>query len=96
MPRTAAGTSAQPLVDVLDRVLTKGIVILYEIDVSIAGLRVVEITGRTVVLSLETYTKMTEPPPAADASDALMDAVTAYLKRLPGGDLPEGDLSGSV
>jgi len=77
----------RPLIDVLDRVLSKGIVILYDVDVSIAGLRVLEVSGRTVILSLETYTKMTEPPTHdAEASDASMEAVTAYLRRLPVGE----------
>jgi len=74
-----------PLLDVLDRVLAKGIVILYDVDVSVAGLRIIEISGRTMMMSLETYMKMTEPQPAdRESSEALISATDAYLSRLPG------------
>jgi gas vesicle protein GvpA/GvpJ/GvpM family len=75
----------RPLLDVLDRVLAKGIVILYDVDVSVAGLRIIEISGRTMMMSLETYMNMTEPQPAdRESSEALISAANAYLSRLPG------------
>ena len=75
------------LVDVMDRVLTKGIVISYEADVSVVGLHVIEVDGHAVVMSLETYVAMTEPPSAeAETSEALMAAVDEYLHRLAPSD----------
>jgi len=77
------------LIDVLDRVLAKGIVIVYDVDVSIAGLRVIEMDGRAMAMSLETYTKMGGPPSAeATNSPALISAAEEYLGRLPTGDAP--------
>jgi hypothetical protein len=48
----AAGDS---IIDVLDRVLDKGIVIDGWLRVSLAGLDLVEIEGRVVVASIDTY-----------------------------------------
>ena len=42
-------------VDVLDRVLDKGIVIAYRADVSVAGLGLLSVDGVTVVASIATY-----------------------------------------
>jgi hypothetical protein len=85
MPRAAHTTSRNtPLLDVLDRVLAKGIVISYDIDVSILGLRAIEIDGNVIVQSLESYVEMDEatPQPAGN-STALITAVDEYLRRLP-------------
>ncbi|HEU5286892.1 MAG TPA: gas vesicle protein GvpJ [Candidatus Limnocylindria bacterium] len=75
------------LVDVLERVLAKGIVIAYQADVSVVGLRVIEVDGCAVVMALETYVEMTEPPSTeAESSEALMAAVDEYLHRLAPSD----------
>lgn len=75
------------LVDVMDRVLTKGIVISYEADVSVVGLHLIEVDGHAVVMSLETYVAMTEPPSAdVDGSEALMTAVDEFLRRITPND----------
>lgn len=50
--RSPAGTS---LVDVLDRVLDKGIVIDAYIRVSLVGIDLVSVEARVVVASVETY-----------------------------------------
>jgi len=42
-------------IDVLDRVLDKGIVIAFDIDVSVVGLRALTITGHVMVMSVEQY-----------------------------------------
>ena len=81
--RHAPGGDQEALLDVLDRVLTKGIVILFDIDVSVAGLRIVEITGRTTVMSIETYTKMTAPAQDDASNEALIAAAEEYLRALP-------------
>lgn len=77
------------LVDVLERVLTKGIVIVYDVDVSVLGLRLVEIDGHVVILSLETYAQMQDPVAAeTETSEALMSAVGEYLHRVTPTDTP--------
>jgi hypothetical protein len=84
-PRAAHATSRNtPLLDVLDRVLAKGIIICYDIHVSILGLRAIEIDGNVIVRSLEAYVELNEatPEPAGN-SKALITAVDEYLRRLP-------------
>jgi gas vesicle structural protein len=44
-------------VDVLERVLDKGIVIDTQIDISIAGIRLINVDARVLVSSFETYLK---------------------------------------
>jgi hypothetical protein len=70
-----------PLIDVLDRVLDKGIVITYDVSVSIVGLRVIEVVGKTVVASFDTYLRFADRSSAEGQQiDALTSAVEAYLR----------------
>ena len=55
--RAGAGSS---LIDVLDRVLDKGIVIDAYVRVSIVGIDLVSVEARIVVASVETYLKFAE------------------------------------
>ena len=55
--RAPAGTS---LIDVLDRVLDKGIVIDAYVRVSLVGIDLVSVEARIVVASVETYLKFAE------------------------------------
>ena len=55
--RAPAGTS---LIDVLDRVLDKGIVIDAYVRVSLVGIDLVSVEARIVVASVETYLKYAE------------------------------------
>ena len=55
--RAAAGSS---LIDVLDRVLDKGIVINAYVRVSLVGIDLVSVEARIVVASVETYLKYAE------------------------------------
>jgi hypothetical protein len=55
--RAAAGSS---LIDVLDRVLDKGIVIDAYVRVSLVGIDLVSVEARIVVASVETYLKYAE------------------------------------
>lgn len=55
--RTSATTS---LIDVLDRVLDKGIVIDAWLRLSLVGLDLVTVEARVVVASIETYLKTSE------------------------------------
>src|SRR5262245_5127900 len=55
--RTAGGTS---LIDVLDRVLDKGIVIDAWVRVSLVGIDLVTVEARVVVASIDTYLKYSE------------------------------------
>ena len=72
------------LMDVLDRVLAKGIVISYDVDVSVAGLRVIGFVGMTTIMSLETYTKRVGAQAGGEATTALISAAEQYLRDLPG------------
>jgi hypothetical protein len=82
--RTVGGTS---LIDVLDRVLDKGIVIDAWVRVSLVGIDLITVEARIVVASIDTYLKYSEavgqvgtvskPSPAlevaaARASDAVL------------------------
>jgi gas vesicle structural protein len=55
--RTAGGTS---LIDVLDRVLDKGIVIDAWVRVSLVGIDLLTVEARVVVASIDTYLKYSE------------------------------------
>jgi hypothetical protein len=55
--RAAGGTS---LIDVLDRVLDKGIVIDAWVRVSLVGIDLITVEARVVVASIDTYLKYTE------------------------------------
>jgi gas vesicle structural protein len=55
--RASGGTS---LIDVLDRVLDKGIVIDAYVRVSLVGIDLVSVEARIVVASVETYLKFAE------------------------------------
>jgi hypothetical protein len=55
--RTQGGTS---LVDVLDRVLDKGIVIDAWVRVSLVGIDLITVEARIVVASIDTYLKYSE------------------------------------
>src|ERR1041384_3019326 len=55
--RTQGGTS---LIDVLDRVLDKGIVIDAWVRVSLVGIDLITVEARVVVASIDTYIKYSE------------------------------------
>ena len=55
--RTAGGTS---LIDVLDRVLDKGIVIDAWVRISLVGIDLITVEARVVVASIDTYLKYAE------------------------------------
>ena len=55
--RAAGGTS---LIDVLDRVLDKGIVIDAWVRVSVVGIDLITVEARVVVASIDTYLKYSE------------------------------------
>jgi gas vesicle structural protein len=91
--RAGAGSS---LIDVLDRVLDKGIVIDAYVRVSLVGIDLVSVEARIVVASVETYLKFAEAigatgfssrpmiSPPSPASSTEMDRVmaeNAELKR---------------
>ena len=66
--RTTGGTS---LIDVLDRVLDKGIVIDAWVRVSLVGIDLITVEARVVVASIDTYLKYSEAvgsvPPVSQA-----------------------------
>ena len=70
--RAAGGTS---LIDVLDRVLDKGIVIDAWVRVSLVGIDLVTVEARVVVASIDTYLRYSEavgqaPPVSRPAVDS--------------------------
>ena len=84
--RTPGGTS---LIDVLDRVLDKGIVIDAWVRVSLVGIDLITVEARVVVASIDTYLKYSEAvgatqPSAAvgtRSSTALLEAENAALRK---------------
>jgi hypothetical protein len=74
--RAAGGTS---LIDVLDRVLDKGIVIDAWVRVSLVGIDLITVEARVVVASIDTYLKYSEAVgAAATASRPAMEAPRPY------------------
>lgn len=70
--RTSGGTS---LVDVLDRVLDKGIVIDAWVRVSLVGIDLITVEARVVVASIDTYLKYAEAvSQVATVSRPVLDA----------------------
>ena len=70
--RTSGGTS---IIDVLDRVLDKGIVIDAWVRVSLVGIDLITVEARVVVASIDTYLKYSEAvgqvfPVARPSSDS--------------------------
>ena len=63
--RAAGGTS---LIDVLDRVLDKGIVIDAWVRVSLVGIDLITVEARVVVASIDTYLKYSEAVAVAGAA----------------------------
>src|SRR5947208_6672374 len=80
--RAAGGTS---LIDVLDRVLDKGIVIAAWVRVSLVGIDLITVEARIVVASIDTYLKYSEAVgqvapvsrPAAELPSATEASTTA-------------------
>jgi gas vesicle structural protein len=84
--RTTGGTS---LIDVLDRVLDKGIVIDAWIRVSLVGIDLITVEARVVVASIDTYLKYSEAvsqvapvsrPASVTAQEAAAVAESAALR----------------
>ena len=68
-------TSGSSLIDVLDRVLDKGIVIDAWVRVSLVGIDLITVEARVVVASIDTYLKYSEAVgQAATASRPAIDA----------------------
>ena len=92
--RTSGGTS---LIDVLDRVLDKGIVIDAWVRVSVVGIDLITVEARVVVASIDTYLKYSEAvgtvatvaKPGLDKShDALLAENAALRAKLAGSPAP--------
>jgi hypothetical protein len=84
--RAAGGSS---LVDVLDRVLDKGIVIDAWVRVSLVGIDLITVEARVVVASIDTYLKYAEAVgqvstasrPALEAAPATFTPAAPLLER---------------
>lgn len=80
--RAPAGTS---LIDVLDRVLDKGIVIDAYVRVSLVGIDLVTVEARIVVAAIDTYLKYAEAVgvlPSVARPQALSTGDQAELERM--------------
>jgi gas vesicle structural protein len=80
--RAPAGTS---LIDILDRVLDKGIVIDAYVRVSLVGIDLVTVEARIVVAAIDTYLKYAETIgtlPAMSRPQALAPADVGELERM--------------
>ena len=74
--RAAGGSS---LIDVLDRVLDKGIVIDAWVRVSLVGIDLITVEARVVVASIDTYLKYSEAVgAAASAARPTLEAPRPY------------------
>lgn len=76
--RSPAGSS---LVDVLDRVLDKGIVIDAYVRVTLVGIDLIGVEARIVVASVETYLKYSDQIGSAGSRTGVSD-LTAELARV--------------
>ena len=76
--RTPAGSS---LVDVLDRVLDKGIVIDAYVRVTLVGIDLIGVEARIVVASVETYLKYSDQIGSAQSRLGVSD-LAAELQRV--------------
>jgi gas vesicle structural protein len=54
------GLASSTLVEVIDRILDKGLVVDFWVTVALIGIEIVSIEGRVVVASVETYLKYAE------------------------------------
>ena len=88
--RAPGGTS---LIDVLDRILDKGIVIDAWVRISLVGIDLITVEARVVVASIDTYLKYAEaigitapvsrPLIGAPARDEAVETSTARVTRTP-------------
>ena len=81
MPVERAAPSGTSLIDVLDRVLDKGIVIDAWVRVSLVGIDLITVEARVVVASIDTYLKYSEAvamtPSAREITAGGTDALAA-------------------
>jgi gas vesicle structural protein len=54
------GLASSTLVEVIDRILDKGLVIDFWVTVALIGIEIVSVEGRVVIASVETYLKYAE------------------------------------
>ena len=73
--RAPGGTS---LIDVLDRVLDKGIVIDAWVRVSLVGIDLITVEARVVVASIDTYLKYSEAVSQVPTVSRPAEQLTAY------------------
>ena len=90
--RAAGGSS---LIDVLDRVLDKGIVIDAWVRVSLVGIDLITVEARVVVASIDTYLKYSEAVgQSVPESRTRTNATSRHVGRHPHHGLGRRDLHG--
>jgi len=90
--RSAGGTS---LIDVLDRVLDKGIVIDAWVRVSLVGIDLITVEARVLVASIDTYLKYSEAV-SASAPASRPAAETTYEQVIAGNAALRAQLRGGT
>jgi len=78
--RASGGSS---LIDVLDRVLDKGIVIDAWVRVSLVGIDLITVEARVVVASIETYLKYSEAVGTVTPGTAMRNELPAHPPAAP-------------
>jgi len=92
--RAAGGTS---LIDVLDRVLDKGIVIDAWVRVSLVGIDLLTVEARVVVASIDTYLKYSEAVGHTTAvARPVLEAPRAYDELVAENEALRAELSGGL
>ena len=75
------GTSHPSVVDVIERVLDKGIVIDARVDVALVGIRLIAVEARVVVASITTYLRHHDALAAVTGSPAVPTVRPSDLPR---------------
>ena len=85
--RAPGGTS---LIDVLDRILDKGIVVDAWVRISLVGIDLITVEARVVIASIDTYLKY------AEAVGITSTVARPTLAEPPGGGVPQSTPAGST
>ena len=83
------------MVDVLDRVLDKGVVVIATVGISVVGLRLIDLDARIVVSSIDTYVTRAETIEAVAHARPVRVGSAAALPMTPPSALPRALPPGS-
>jgi hypothetical protein len=89
--RAPGGTS---LIDVLDRILDKGIVIDAWVRISLVGIDLITVEARVVIASIDTYLKYAEA--VGITSTVARPALDSGTSSTSGSGIPTGNMGGTI